>query len=200
MPHKVWVVGEEVLAADFNNYVQEQVIATFANAAARTAAIAAPTVGMATWLTDSQAFEIWDGAAWSKPYNMPRGVLFLGTQTTGQTGLLFDVTNLATTVNMIAGRRYQSAVKVEVYSSVAGDNVDVELCDAAGVILDTATTYFVGAVSAETVAWTYTETAALTAAVTRKIRIRRSAGTGTLTLRAEAQRPATYTITDLGVA
>lgn len=29
MPHKVWAVGEEVLAADFNTYIQEQVTPTF---------------------------------------------------------------------------------------------------------------------------------------------------------------------------
>jgi hypothetical protein len=47
MPTKVWVVGEEVLAADFNQYVQEQVITSFPNKAARNAAIPSPKVGMA---------------------------------------------------------------------------------------------------------------------------------------------------------
>lgn len=31
MPHKVWAVGEEVLAADFNTFVQEQVTPTFSS-------------------------------------------------------------------------------------------------------------------------------------------------------------------------
>jgi hypothetical protein len=35
MPQKVWAVGEEVLATDFNTYVQQQIFATFPNVAAR---------------------------------------------------------------------------------------------------------------------------------------------------------------------
>jgi len=35
MPHKVWQVGEEVLAADFNTYVQNQTVVVFPNTAAR---------------------------------------------------------------------------------------------------------------------------------------------------------------------
>jgi hypothetical protein len=35
MPHKVWQVGEEVLAADFNTYVQNQAVIQFPNVAAR---------------------------------------------------------------------------------------------------------------------------------------------------------------------
>lgn len=64
MPTKTWVVGEEVLAADFNTFVQKQVVATFANSAARTAALPAPTAGMQTWLDDVKRMEVWDGAKW----------------------------------------------------------------------------------------------------------------------------------------
>jgi hypothetical protein len=61
------VVGEEVLAADFNTYVQKQVVATFANAAARTAAIPAPTAGMVSYLTDVQVVQYYDGTVWRAP-------------------------------------------------------------------------------------------------------------------------------------
>lgn len=44
MPLKTWVLGEEVLAADFNTYVQSQVVVQFANIAARDA-WASPPVG-----------------------------------------------------------------------------------------------------------------------------------------------------------
>lgn len=45
MPTKTWVVGEEVLAADLNSYIQKQVVPTFATVAARDAAMPAPTAG-----------------------------------------------------------------------------------------------------------------------------------------------------------
>lgn len=64
MPHKVWAVGEEVLAADAQTYWQNQVVATFADAAARTAGIAAPVAGQMTWLLDVKRLDVWDGAAW----------------------------------------------------------------------------------------------------------------------------------------
>lgn len=64
MPHKIWAVGEEVLAADFQSYVQNQVVAVFADAAARTAGIAAPATGQLSWLLDLKRLDAWDGAAW----------------------------------------------------------------------------------------------------------------------------------------
>jgi hypothetical protein len=42
MPTKTWVVGEEVLAADFNAYLQQQVVSTFPNVAGRDAWATAP--------------------------------------------------------------------------------------------------------------------------------------------------------------
>ena len=64
MPYKLWTVGEEVLAADFNAFVQEQCVATFPNAAARTAAISSPPEGMLTYLEDLNRYETWNGTAW----------------------------------------------------------------------------------------------------------------------------------------
>jgi hypothetical protein len=64
MPTKTWAVGEEVIAGDFQTHVQNQVVATFANAAARNAAITAPLAGMVTWLTDTKMLSVYDGTAW----------------------------------------------------------------------------------------------------------------------------------------
>lgn len=64
MPYKVWITGEEVLAADFNDYLQEQVIATFANAALRDAAITAPNAGQMVYLADRQMLTKYDGTGW----------------------------------------------------------------------------------------------------------------------------------------
>lgn len=64
MPYKVWATGEEALAADFNPYLQEQVIATFANAAARDAGILTPRNGQFAYLVDRGILSKYDGTAW----------------------------------------------------------------------------------------------------------------------------------------
>lgn len=94
MPFKIWAVGEEVLAADFNDYVQEQTVATFANAAARSAALAAPNVGQLTFLSDTRVYHWWNGTAW-----LPlQGVLAYVEAVTPQTGIqgVTDLTGLVT--------------------------------------------------------------------------------------------------------
>lgn len=65
MPHKVWAVGEEALAADMNSLVQEQVVATFPNAAARDAAIVAPKTGQHCYLASDGRTYVYDGLAWA---------------------------------------------------------------------------------------------------------------------------------------
>lgn len=60
---KVW--GNETLSQpDFQGYVQDQVVARFANAAARTAAISAPTEGMLSTLDDTDSLDRHDGSTW----------------------------------------------------------------------------------------------------------------------------------------
>src|SRR5204862_160260 len=69
MPSKVWVVGEEVLAADFNPYVQEQVVATFPNAAARDAALTAPKPGQHVYMVDTGLLMSWSAVAGAWCFN-----------------------------------------------------------------------------------------------------------------------------------
>jgi hypothetical protein len=64
----LWEAGEVVTAANLNQYVQDQVVMRFANAAARTAAFGGagePVLaeGMVTYLMDTDSVEVYDGAA-----------------------------------------------------------------------------------------------------------------------------------------
>ena len=66
----LWESGDVVTAANLNQYVQDQVIAVYANTAARTAAyggVGEPTLaeGMFSYLSDTNAFEYYNGAAWT---------------------------------------------------------------------------------------------------------------------------------------
>lgn len=79
MPTKVWTSGEELKAADINQYLQVQSVMVFADAAARTAAIPSPTVGMTTYLVSTGALEIYTDktspASWRPPWNLPWGMV-----------------------------------------------------------------------------------------------------------------------------
>ena len=65
MPQKSWAVGEEVLAADFNTYMQNQVVPQFTNVAQRDSQWSAPPTGAMCVTVDTNA--LWyrtSGGAW----------------------------------------------------------------------------------------------------------------------------------------
>lgn len=60
-----WSIGELVEAADFQSFVQDQVVQVYADASARTSALGtAVSAGMMSFLTASTALEIYNGSAW----------------------------------------------------------------------------------------------------------------------------------------
>jgi hypothetical protein len=114
MPHKVWQVGEEVIAPDFNTYVQQQVVEQFPNVAARTAAVTAPVAGQPSYIDSGDAnegIEFYNGAAWRKPWNLPWGLIGQNIVTADQTGIaasIVDLTGLALTFTAVANRAYRA--------------------------------------------------------------------------------------------
>jgi len=75
MPQKTWVVGEQVLASDFNTYVQNQVVARFATTAARDTAWPAATAGAGAVCVTTDTGKLWEviGGVWVQP--TPPGIL-----------------------------------------------------------------------------------------------------------------------------
>jgi hypothetical protein len=68
VPIKTWSVNEEVLAADFNEFLANQVVATFASSAARNSALSSPDKGQVSALDDhAGALWIYDGSDWREP-------------------------------------------------------------------------------------------------------------------------------------
>jgi hypothetical protein len=61
---KVWAADEILTAADLQDYIQDQVVFVYANAAARTSGILSPTEGMVSYLQDTNALEVFNGSAW----------------------------------------------------------------------------------------------------------------------------------------
>lgn len=66
MTFKTFVSGEILTASDVNSALGSQIIATFADAAARTAAIASPVEGQFTFRLDDAVLEFWNGSAWTE--------------------------------------------------------------------------------------------------------------------------------------
>jgi hypothetical protein len=62
--YKEFTTGDVLTAADANGYLASQVVMVFADAAARTSAIASPQEGMFSFLKDTNATQFYDGAAW----------------------------------------------------------------------------------------------------------------------------------------
>jgi hypothetical protein len=66
----LWEAGEVVTAANLNQYVQDQVIAVYADSAARDTAyggVGEPTLaeGMFCFLKDTNSFLYYDGSSWT---------------------------------------------------------------------------------------------------------------------------------------
>jgi len=72
MPFKTWAVGEEVLAADFNAYMQTQVVPQFASVAQRDTQWAAPPRGAMCVTTDTNCRWLFDGTVWRALYGAKR--------------------------------------------------------------------------------------------------------------------------------
>jgi hypothetical protein len=64
MPRKVFTSGEVLSASDVNEFLQDQMVMTFAGTAARGSAIGTATEGMLTYLADSKTFEYWSGSSY----------------------------------------------------------------------------------------------------------------------------------------
>lgn len=66
MPYKVFVAGEEALAADVNSYLMAQTVARFTNATQRTSLLSAPVLNQLSELdTNPGVLYYWSGTAWA---------------------------------------------------------------------------------------------------------------------------------------
>lgn len=83
MPQKSWAVGEEVLAADFNTYVQQQVVPQFTTAAQRDSQWASPPNGARCVTVDTNTEWQRINNTWYAPFQV------LGSaDTTGNSGAI----------------------------------------------------------------------------------------------------------------
>lgn len=82
--HKTWATGTDVISSDFQGYIQDQVMAIFANEAARTASGWSPVDGNMSYLQDTNRREIFtDAGIWVTV--TPQAAGDAGTVTTSST-------------------------------------------------------------------------------------------------------------------
>jgi hypothetical protein len=177
---QVFTAGEVLTAADVNGYLMDQAVMVFADATARTAAIAAPTEGMVTYLSDTDALEYYDGSAFvgvSNPGDITAvtaGTALTGGGTSGDvtlnvdldavntTTFITDATTARTLTSTDAGNtiRFTSAsatvVTVDASTDFAvGTRVDI-IADGAGELTVTASTATVAAAETSTTSGSFT--------------------------------------------
>jgi hypothetical protein len=177
---QVFTAGEVLTAADVNGYLMDQAVMVFANATARTAAIAAPTEGMVTYLSDTDALEYYDGSAFvgvSNPGDITAvtaGTALTGGGTSGAvtlnvdldavntTTFITDATTARTLTSTDAGNTIlftsASATTVTVDASTdfpVGTRVDI-IADGAGAVTVTADTATVAGAETSTTSGSFT--------------------------------------------
>lgn len=80
---KTFSAGEVLLASEVNTYLMQQAVMVFGSSAVRATAIAAPSEGMLSYLSDTNAVEKYNGAAWEA---VAAGDITTVTAGTGLTG------------------------------------------------------------------------------------------------------------------
>jgi len=65
MARKTFLNGYPLPASDLNTYLMDQTVQTYADATARTAALATPTEGQMSYLADTNTAYVYDGSSWN---------------------------------------------------------------------------------------------------------------------------------------
>ena len=78
---KTFATGDVLTASDANGYLASQVVMVFADATARTSAIASPQEGMIAYLKDTNSTEYYSGSAWAAIGGASGGMTLLSTTT-----------------------------------------------------------------------------------------------------------------------
>jgi hypothetical protein len=101
--YKLFATGDVLTAAQVNTYLQQQVIMVFADSTARTTALSGVLAeGMFSYLTGTNAFQYYDGAAWadvSNPGDITGVTAGTGLSGGGSSGAVSLAIDTATTVD-----------------------------------------------------------------------------------------------------
>ena len=205
---KSFTAGAVLTASDVNTYLMEQGVMYFATTTARDTAISSPEDGMVAYIgsnNSSEGLYTYNGTAWRKGpgWNAPWGSMGIQSiSTPPAAGSAKADTGLSITTGTIpANRILKHTVTGMVFFASVNDMIRIAIVTGSSGGSDIMQADYApfGTANAYTVSFSYVETTASTAALTRRITQERIVGTGgNIQFFCDAARPASYIIEDIG--
>lgn len=139
MPWKQWAYLEKVSSAQFQDYLQNQVVSTFTSVAQRSTQLVAPVEGQVSYLKDVDRLEVFDGASWialERALQGPQGIIAYAEATGGGSNAGATVQPMTLTVPALSANRRYTFYHRGAYSCgpTVGPQLWVSLIDTAGAL------------------------------------------------------------------
>jgi len=200
-------------ASDVNNYLMEQTVMSFASTGARDVQVTAPEAGMVAYIRSNDSSEglyhYTSASSWRKGpgWNAPWGVQAAAKITSGTSSSAATPTTISgfslSTPTLPTNRYLKHTVSGHILFGSVNDTARVGIYNALTSGSQIAAFDYMPFANSTTIAYgisfTWYETTTSVAALDRRAVVYRSAGSGgDIRFFADATRPATYTIEDIG--
>jgi len=201
MPLTANVVPNTPIEASWGNDIRDRTVQRFTSAAERASAWTTPPTGSLSVL-DSLPGVVWIYAAGAWKLTAPRGQLSVASVTAGMTPTtsVADVPGVTVTFSGVANHVYRYTLAAHVVSSAAGDIVRIQLTNPSNTAVGTVADFPVAiANNAQALTQAFYETPGADASLTRKIRVVRIGGSGSVQVFSDVNRPAVLTVEEIHV-